>query len=135
MDNLTINNALLRPQLADGWVLKSSEEPPFLRNSGTNQGFEVNQISLMILEYCDGIQSVESIIELLCIQFPDAKSEIPGDIEQVLRDLNEAGALEFVPAQSAELFDIPDKTPTRAKKKLCIGMATYDDYDGVYFSL
>jgi len=135
MDNLTINNALLRPQLADGWVLKSSEAPPFIKNSGTNQGFEVNEISLMILESCDGIRSVESIIELLCVQFPDAKSEIPGDIEQVLRDLNEAGALVFVPAQSAELFDIPEKTPPKAKKKLCIGMATYDDYDGVYFSL
>ncbi|MEO8487531.1 MAG: glycosyltransferase [Betaproteobacteria bacterium] len=26
-------------------------------------------------------------------------------------------------------------TPRRAKRKLCIGMATYDDYDGVYFSV
>ncbi|MCP3952412.1 MAG: glycosyltransferase, partial [Desulfobacterales bacterium] len=135
MDNLTIDNALLRPQLADGWVLKSSKTPPFLKNTGANKGFEVNDISLMILDACDGIQSVESIIELLCAQFPGAKLEIPGDVEQVLRNLNEAGALVFVPEKSAKLFDIPEKTPLKTKKKLCIGMATYDDYDGVYFSL
>ncbi len=29
---------------------------------------------------------------------------------------------------------IPEPTEKLAKKKLCIGMATYDDYDGVYFS-
>jgi len=30
---------------------------------------------------------------------------------------------------------IPAATATREKRKLCIGMATFDDYDGVYFSL
>lgn len=31
--------------------------------------------------------------------------------------------------------EIPAPTPRRAPKKLTIGMASYDDYDGVYFSL
>jgi hypothetical protein len=136
MDKLTIDNALLRPQLAEGWTLKAADEgPAYLKNSASNQGFEVNEISLMILNLCDGVQSVESIIERLCVQFPESGSEIPGDVELVLRHLNEAGALVFVPTQSEELFDIPEKTPQHGKKKLCIGMATYDDYDGVYFSL
>ena len=30
---------------------------------------------------------------------------------------------------------MPSRTPRRDKRKLCIGMATYDDYDGVYFSV
>lgn len=35
----------------------------------------------------------------------------------------------------AELFPIPEPTVRRLERKLTIGMATYDDYDGVYFSL
>jgi Glycosyl transferase family 2/LicD family len=30
---------------------------------------------------------------------------------------------------------VPEETPRKAPKKLTIGMATYDDYDGVYFSV
>ncbi len=30
---------------------------------------------------------------------------------------------------------IPEPTKSGSKKKLCLGMATYDDYDGVYFSV
>lgn len=30
---------------------------------------------------------------------------------------------------------VPQPTPRRSRKKLTIGMATYDDYDGVYFSV
>ncbi len=40
-------------------------------------------------------------------------------------------------SESAVLIDeieIPEATPSRGKVKLTIGMATYDDYDGVYFS-
>lgn len=32
-------------------------------------------------------------------------------------------------------YKIPSPTPRREARKLTIGMATYDDYDGVYFSL
>jgi len=32
-------------------------------------------------------------------------------------------------------YEIPAPTPRREPRKLTIGMATYDDYDGVYFSL
>ena len=36
-----------------------------------------------------------------------------------------------VPARAA----IPEATPRKVAKKITIGMATYDDYDGVYFTL
>jgi hypothetical protein len=38
-------------------------------------------------------------------------------------------------AQPEKRFEIPAATPRRGPVKLTIGMATYDDYDGVYFSL
>jgi hypothetical protein len=38
-------------------------------------------------------------------------------------------------AERKKTYPIPAPTPRREAKKLTIGMATYDDYDGVYFSL
>lgn len=38
-------------------------------------------------------------------------------------------------APDATMAAIPEATPSGAKRKLCIGMATFDDYDGVYFSV
>jgi hypothetical protein len=40
----------------------------------------------------------------------------------------------YAPAESKKK-KIPAPTPLHAKKKLTIGMATYDDYEGVYFSV
>jgi Glycosyl transferase family 2 len=40
------------------------------------------------------------------------------------------------PASAAQpKFEIPPPTPRKGSAKLTIGMATYDDYDGVYFTL
>ena len=38
-------------------------------------------------------------------------------------------------APPAVTHEVPEATPRRSPVKLTIGMATYDDYDGVYFSL
>jgi len=38
-------------------------------------------------------------------------------------------------APAPKKYEIPTPTPRREPRKLTIGMATYDDYDGVYFSL
>jgi len=135
MDNLTIDNALLRPRLADGWQLDSRQQPPSINNPAENKRFDINEIAVMILSACDGEQTVEAIIEQLQLQFPEADSEIPADVEAVLSELTQKQVLSFITAQSDESFDVPEKTPQHDKKKLCIGMATYDDYDGVYFSV
>lgn len=39
------------------------------------------------------------------------------------------------PSPSEAPRAIPAATPRREKRRLCIGMATFDDYDGVYFSV
>ncbi len=135
MDNLSIDNALLRPRLIDGWRLDMTRKSPSINNREENRRFDINEISALILRSCDGEQSVESIIQSLQQQFPEAKSEIPGDVESVLLELQQKQVLIFTPVQSDQNFEIPQKTPEHEKRKLCVGMATYDDYDGVYFSV
>lgn len=135
MDNLSIENTLLHPRLSDGWVLDSKQNPPCISNTTDNKRYDINEIAVIILGACDGIQSVATIIDRLVLQFPEAVSEIPDDVESVLRELNHKQVLTLAPAPPGEQFRVLSKTPAHAKKKLCIGMATYDDYDGVYFSI
>ena len=68
-----------------------------------------------------------------------AKAVLDGDIgaariRQFLSAFSGSTVAAATPA-SERKFDIPAATPRRNKTKLTIGMATYDDYDGVYFSL
>lgn len=46
-----------------------------------------------------------------------------------------ARPLEPAPVASTSRFEIPAATPRRGPVRLTVGMATYDDYDGVYFSI
>lgn len=68
-----------------------------------------------------------------------AKAVLDGDIgaariRQFLSAFSGSTVAAATPAPERK-FDIPAATPRRNKTKLTIGMATYDDYDGVYFSL
>jgi len=135
MDNLNIDNALLYPRLSDDWVLDLAQNPPCLRHVDGRQRYNMSEISVMILTACDGFQSVEAIIDGLMTRYPEAASEVSDDVESVLGELHHKQVLRFTPAAPVELFDVPMKTPGHSRKKLCIGMATYDDYDGVYFSI
>ncbi len=124
------------PEIASGWVFDPQAETAVLDRAATQERIELNSISAMILAYCDGKHSVRQIIDTLCLQYPDAEEAIPGDVEEVLRQLQQQDALRFTPAQAQQVFAIPDKSPdNETRQKLCIGMATYDDYDGVYFSV
>ncbi len=44
-------------------------------------------------------------------------------------------ALPQIPLSTTRSFPIPPATISQTKRKLTIGMATYDDYDGVFFSV
>jgi len=46
-----------------------------------------------------------------------------------------AGSMASAARPDAKDDSIPPATPQRQQRKLTIGMATYDDYDGVYFSV
>ena len=57
------------------------------------------------------------------------------ELRQFAASLSIAGSPQAIPAP-VKTYPIPPATPRKeANPKLTIGMATYDDYDGVYFSL
>ncbi len=135
MESINIDNELLLPQLSSGWKINTKDGASTLDNRGLKERFEINAITAMILANCDGVKNLSTVVEALCEQFPAAKEDIPADVETVLRDLHHAKVVKFTPSLPQTIFSVQDKTPPHKKHKLCIGMATYDDYDGVYFSV
>ena len=58
------------------------------------------------------------------------------ELRTLTSSLMSPAPVEAVSASGQQIFPIPEATPRRAAKpKLTIGMATYDDYDGTYFSV
>lgn len=91
--------------------------------------------SLDQLEYVDGALSYilegdisRSVFERLLATFQPITPPVVIQVPQ------EIATPEVSPPEPAAL-SIPEATPAGPKKRLTIGMATYDDYDGVYFSV
>lgn len=57
------------------------------------------------------------------------------DVRRFFASLARPAPAAVTPAGDKQSYEIPAATPRRGSKKLTIGMATHDDYDGVYFSL
>ncbi len=136
MKNIQIDNALLTPIIAQDWVFKHESEGSYLDNQTLDRRLKLDDISTTIVSLCDGSRNLSEVIGRLCDEFPDAKEQISDDVETVIRDLNGNGAFSFTPHTIQKSFTVPVMTPPlKETKKLCVAMATYDDYDGVYFSI
>jgi hypothetical protein len=85
------------------------------------------------VEYGDFAQ-LEDTLDAL-IRLTIEKRFTGTELRQLTASLSHSGSPETI-AAPVKTYPIPPATPRKkAHEKLTIGMATYDDYDGVYFSL
>ncbi|MBL4672307.1 MAG: PqqD family peptide modification chaperone [Arenicella sp.] len=130
------SSSVLIPQIATGWELSQQHDSSRFSNLQSGHCFTTNEITNLIIEQCDGIKNVDSIIESLGERFPGDIESISQDVKVTLRQLALSGAISFKETTSYVPEVQHQPPPVSSKKyKLCIGMATYDDYDGVYFSV
>ncbi|MEM7195753.1 MAG: PqqD family peptide modification chaperone [Pseudomonadota bacterium] len=115
------------------WASKRKDDEVFLRSKLTRQYRAVNEISALIFDLCDGKKSVKLIENHLVQLFPDAAESVLADVVPAIESLVHEGVINLRDTRIDS--DVPASTPPGKHKKLCVGMATYDDYDGVYFSL
>ena len=84
------------------------------------------------LDQLDGV--LDNLTRLVCENKVDR--ETFSKLTQSLTSHPIVGPLASAPlTEMPAVFEVQSKTEKRAKAKLTIGMATYDDYDGVYFSI
>ncbi|MFT5136827.1 MAG: glycosyltransferase involved in cell wall biosynthesis [Arenicella sp.] len=130
------SSSILIPQIGVGWELSQHQGSSRLSNSKSDVHFNTNEITNLILAQCDSIKSVDEIIGTLGESFPDDIESIGHDVKTTLRDLALHGAIVFkkIVSHPPRVEHIPPPVSSK-QHRLCIGMATYDDYDGVYFSV
>ncbi len=94
------------------------------------------QIPALTLQYSN-LDQLENILKPI-IDFVLATGCSPSSLQGFIRAFHRLTSKQPTPVasikDSAPVFPIQKATPLKKRKKLTIGMATYDDYDGVYFS-
>jgi hypothetical protein len=123
------------PEILSGWTASQRGDTRQFFHAASKKEFTANMICDLVIEQCDGTNSVESIVKSLEGRFPQDVSAIKGDVESLIVGLEEIGFIQLeqivIPTAVVQLTP-PART---SQYKMCIGMATYDDYDGVYFSI
>lgn len=115
------------------WILHWAQKKSILFCRSNRNQRPVNDSSALIWSLCNGKRSINEIISNLETLYPDNLEEVTKDFEMILAEFHENALI------SGNIYiyiaDKPAATPGGPKRKLCIGMATYDDYDGTYFSV
>lgn len=121
------------PIIQTGWQLVIEGEEFKLVFKKTRNEIEINGTSATIFSLIDDEKSVLDIIEELNSVYPEAGDAIANDTLEVMNIFAEQKIITLSDEPKSATY--PKATPPHDKAKLCIGMATYDDYDGVYFSI
>jgi len=85
-----------RPIQAPGFKLEVVEEEVILFHPAHTTVIHTNRSGGLVWQLCDGKRSVEEIVGLLCQIYPDSASEIADDVERVLGDLTDGGAVQWL---------------------------------------
>ncbi len=129
MSDLKLNNDLhaldnYKPIPNHDWQLHWLDDQPMLFSKSNDIVHLLNPVAGFIWTCCDGKTDVKAIRKALQEVFVDSQDEVAKDLPDTLKLW-----------QEQELIDFEQPLKKRQHHKLCIGMATYDDFDGVYFSV
>lgn len=83
-----------RPRRAAGYQIETVDDELLLYNPEHGRILALNATGALVWQLCDGARTVGEIVGLLQEGYPDAAG-IPGDVEELLGKLREAGAVEF----------------------------------------
>jgi hypothetical protein len=95
------------------------------------------RVPALALRYGD-VSQLDGVVDRICKMILDENLD-PHDIQYLMSAFARPLAAVIAPLPVAspvpKKFTVPTPTPKRKPAKLTIGMATYDDFDGVYFSI
>ena len=132
--NLDNTNPGTRVPIVDlAWRLKRDGDTPYFLSADGREKRVINDMTAVIYSLCDNRNTVTQIVQKLCEMYPDAGGEIEKDVPVILQELENYNIIRL--RDEKPDLEIPEATAPHEHRKLCIGMATYDDYDGVYFSI
>ena len=84
------------PQAVEGFQVEKLDGEIILLHPLRNIIIYSNQSAALIWQLCDGLRSVETIIEILSAAYPEAREQIRADVPATLQTLIRQGAIEAV---------------------------------------
>ena len=95
INNANMNNSNIYRQ-AEGCLIEDMDGELLLYNPNNATTLHLNAPSVIILELCDGKNSVQQIIDTIKQAYPDQSEQIPDDVVSVIDDLSSRNVLELV---------------------------------------
>ena len=84
----------LVPTPVDGYQIEALEGEIVLFHPTRNVIIHGNQTSALIWHLCDGVRTVDEIVEILSAAYPEARQEVRDDVPVAIQKLVSQGALE-----------------------------------------
>ncbi len=82
------------PKKCIGFLAEQMDGEVVLLHPARNVIIHANETAALVWQMCDGINTIEQIIEILRSVYPDASVQITKDVPDIIQRLRAQGALE-----------------------------------------
>ncbi len=82
------------PKKCAGFLAEQMDGEIVLLHPARNIIIHANETAALVWQMCDGINTMEQIIEILSSAYPDARTQIAKDVADIIQKLQAQGALE-----------------------------------------
>jgi len=83
-----------KPRRKDGFIVEEMDGDLLLANFQQSQMHVLNPIAAVIWDMCDGLQTVEAIVDTLAAHFNSPAQDIRRDVDQILAEFRAKGLIE-----------------------------------------
>lgn len=89
-----MNFPILVPKKCAGFIVEQMDGEIVLFHPARNIIIHSNETAALIWQMCDGINTVDDIVEVLGGAYPEAKDQIAWDVPEMIQKLRAQGALD-----------------------------------------
>ena len=82
------------PKKCVGFLAEPMDGEIVLLHPARNIIIHTNETAALVWQMCDGVNTLEQIIEILSGVYPDARTQIANDVPDIIQKLQAQGALE-----------------------------------------
>lgn len=84
----------LAPKKCAGFLAEQMDGEIVLLHPARNIIIHTNETAALVWQMCDGINTIEQIVEILSGAYPDARAQIAKDVPDIIQKLRAQGALD-----------------------------------------
>lgn len=84
----------LIPRKCDGFLMEQMEGEMLLYHPARNIIIHSNDTAALVWQLCDGLNSVDDIVNILSGAYPESRAQIAKDVPDTIQQLRAQGALD-----------------------------------------